>query len=238
MLNPVPAYEPARFGSAAKSANRTTEGHVFFEDDFRGTGLNDAWNTVETAGASVTLPTQIPGGGGLARMALTAVGQLQDAVIYFGDMLQLDPSEQLLLECRASFSVAPTSGSHALIGMGSNHFAAGNKGSMTHNMWFRLSGDLALLIETDDNVTNNDQVATTETLVLDQFYTFQIDLEHREDVRFLLDGKRLLPQTTFDMSGLSSSTLLQPYIAIYKTSGTNAGTLDVDYFKAWQGRGA
>jgi hypothetical protein len=104
---------------------------------------------------------------------------------------------------------------------------------------FRVIGadsTTAVVVETDDGTTDNDDKATGQTLI-NAYKTFKIDFSNgTSDVRFFMDNgngslQRVASGTTFDMSGYAGS--LQPFVQIQKTSDSNTDGLTIDYVKAW-----
>jgi hypothetical protein len=86
-----------------------------------------------------------------------------------------------------------------------------------------------VVVETDDNSRNNDDVATAKTLS-NTYKRFIIDFSYGiSDVRFFIDGDRVAASTTFNMSN-SSTQRLQPYIDLQKASGTGTPSVTIDKF--------
>jgi hypothetical protein len=87
----------------------------------------------------------------------------------------------------------------------------------------------AVVVETDDAVRDNDDIATGATLGT-AFKRFVIDFTGgKSNVKFYINGFRVAASTTFDMSGYSGG--LQPYIQLQKASNTNVDAVTVDYVK-------
>ncbi len=70
---------------------------------------------------------------------------------------------------------------------------------------------------------------TLVNLIAGTYHTFRIDITDPSDVKFYVDGARVLSSTTFDMSNFSGT--VQPYLSVSKASGTGTGTLTVDWVK-------
>jgi hypothetical protein len=83
-------------------------------------------------------------------------------------------------------------------------------------------------VETDDSVRDNDDISTGQTLGT-SFKKFFIDFSNKRDVKFYVDGIRVAPATTFDMSSYTSG--LQPIIQLQKAANTNVNSVVVDYVK-------
>ncbi|HSG70825.1 MAG TPA: hypothetical protein VLA12_10445, partial [Planctomycetaceae bacterium] len=108
--------------------------------------------------------------------------------------------------------------------------------SIAQNCLFRLIGSSSVVVETDDGTTDNDDVATGQTLV-DSYKTFKVDFSAgKSNIKFYMsDGngamKRVASGTTFSMAAYTAS--LQPIVQIQKTSDSNADGVTLDYFHAW-----
>ena len=101
--------------------------------------------------------------------------------------------------------------------------------SLAAHASFRLIGSNSLVVETDDSVNDNDDVATGATLV-DTYKRFVIDFTGgKSNVKFYVDGVRVAASTTFDMSNYSAG--LQPYVQLQKTADTNTDSVVIDYIK-------
>lgn len=102
--------------------------------------------------------------------------------------------------------------------------------TVAQSAWVRMEGSAsttALVVETDDNTTNNDDVATGVSLsstpkevVID--FTYGLS-----DVRFYIDGARVAADTTFDMSGASSTDKVQLSVQLQKASGTGTPSVTI-----------
>lgn len=107
--------------------------------------------------------------------------------------------------------------------------------SVAANAWFRMEGSAstsALVVETDDGTTDLDDKATGTTLAAVE-KTLRIDFTNGlSDVRFFVDGERVAASTTFDLSALSSSQGLQPFVQLQKASGTGTPAVTIRRIKA------
>jgi len=101
------------------------------------------------------------------------------------------------------------------------------------NTWFRMEGSVstsALVTETDDNTVNNDDKATGATLAA-VLKRFEIDFTNGlNDVRFFVDGERVSPLTTFDMSAVAADQNVQPFVQLQKASGTGVPSVTIKKF--------
>jgi hypothetical protein len=106
--------------------------------------------------------------------------------------------------------------------------------SVTINAWFRMQGSAsttAVVCETDDNTTDNDDKATGVTLAA-VYKTFKIDfMNGLADVRFYIDGERVAAATTFSMTGITAGQNVQPIVQLSKASGTGVPSVTIARFK-------
>ncbi|KKN07936.1 hypothetical protein LCGC14_1061900, partial [marine sediment metagenome] len=117
--------------------------------------------------------------------------------------------------------------------------------SIDCNAWFRLesAAKTQLLWETDDNVANDDDNATTPNQILTagtmaaQGRIYMIDCTDINAIRFYVDG---VLTGAGDMGGLTGAIgNVQPYFAVSKarsSTNTGTGTMLIDYVKVWQDR--
>jgi len=216
-----------RLGEIADAPADDVAGQIQYFDDFIGAGVNvtdGQWKTVD-AGDATQAPVADVHAGQFA-LTLAATSEAEQAVLYHGDLKNFDIDSELIFECRAKVTT-PGTGVTIVFGVAGDHNAT--KDSIAQHAWFRLEAGLDLLAESDDGVHDNDDVDTLVNLASGAFKTFRIDLTDPADVKFFVDGARVLPATTFDMSGFTGR--LQPYFSISKASGTGTGALTVDWVK-------
>jgi hypothetical protein len=201
-------------------------------DQFDGGGIitttADAlgWAAVLTG----TTPTATRFGDG-AKLTLTNTSEAQLAVLYHKDILSYDLAS--IIKCHWVVKLdAVDAVTNLAIGLASAHNATLD--SVATNAWFRLIGatsTTAIVVETDDGVTDIDDVATGVTLA-GSYKKFEIDFSQGlADVRFLIAGARVARGTTFDMSGLTSGLNVQPYFSHAKASGTGVPISSIAQFE-------
>jgi len=196
-------------------------------EDFLGASLNvtdGRWRTVEVGDASAALVANAHAGE--LALSLAATDEAEDAVLYQGDTTAVDIDSKPVFECRARVAT-PGSGVTAVFGLAGDHHL--DKDSVARHAWFRLEGGLDLLVETDDGTIDNDDADTLLNLTSGTYYTFRIDLADPAEVKFFVDGQRVLADTTFDMSNFTGR--LQPYLSLDKSAGTGTATLTVDWLR-------
>ncbi len=187
-------------------------------------------------------PTGVGGGGGqilavsggVMQCALTDTDTLQVGRVDANNHLGIGLANVPVFESRVRFPVLPSDAAvNAEIGMSSAY--NDDPDVVATSVWFRLDGSGAVTVETDDGTHEQSKVATGVTLAVDEWAVLRIDCTDLAGVKFYINGVQVATATTFDMSS-GTDALLQPVGRIQKASGTGVGTLDVDYFKIWQGR--
>lgn len=184
--------------------------------------------TTKTAGS--------PGVTGVAdgiKLALDTANEVQNLCLYFDDVLTYDIDQIETIEFVAKVGGAAISNSTVVFGVASAR--NDNPDSIAAHALFRLDGSLALKCESDDGVTDNDDVSAGLTLTSDEWTRFVIDFASgtktvepgpskggKADVRFFAGAsalRRVAENTSFDMSGYSAG--LQPIVQISKTSSAD-----------------
>ena len=216
-----------RLGELAEPPGDVSASQLECFDDFIGAALNvtdGRWATVDVGDATQGVVADAH--GGQFALALAATDEAEDAVLYHGDKRNFDIDSKLVFECRAKVTT-PGTGVTVVLGLASDHDL--DKDSIADHAWFRLQAGLDLLVETDDGVTDNDDVDTLLNLSSGTYHTFRIDLSDPADVQFWVDGQRMLQSTTFDMSNFSGR--LQPYFSLDKAGGTGTAALTLDWVR-------
>jgi hypothetical protein len=155
---------------------------------------------------------------------------VENVCLHHGDALSFDIDDIQRVEMRVKLGAAFTSGSTLVFGVGSAR--ADDADAVAANASFKMVGadsTTAVVVESDDAVTDNDDVATGATLGT-TYKRFVIDFTGgKSNVKFYIDGQRVAAGTTFDMSGYSAG--LQPIVQLSKAANTNVDSVSVDYVK-------
>lgn len=220
---------------------------VVFEDDFLGGDiLFPATGTVEpgTPWSTLILGNGVVGKvadeiNGVASLAITAAASADIAALDWNDQESLSLNNGLIFEARVAISVLPTQAvggtTEIVFGIAGAHNAVLD--TVDCNAWFRVQhGSAALLWETDDNVTNDDDNDTGIVLVAGVYHIYRIDANNIAAVKFYVDGVLV---GTGSMAGLVTPIwCVQPYFNVSKTNAgnTGVGTMLVDYVKVFQDR--
>jgi hypothetical protein len=203
-----------------------------FYDDFNGTVATlpasadpaTAWliDDVSSAGA----PTYTKG---TSEAVLTMAADVEAEVIalHFGDALDFDVDSIIRMEFRAKTVAALDSTTTIVMGLGSAR--SDTTDNVTANAWFKLVGSNAVVCESDDGTTDNDDKSSGVSLVA-TYRKFVIDFSGgKTDIKFYIDGVRVAASTTFTLSGYTAG--LQPIFQIQKSSDSNTDSLTIDYVK-------
>lgn len=214
-------------------------------DDFLGGGTFvtsaglDPWVITDTSSAGTPTYVRVDHGEttgafalGVAKLSLEATDEVQNVCLSWGDKLGLDIDKVRGFECRLKMSQAAADAATS--------FAFGMTGdrndaidSIAAAAIFRVVGadsTTALVVETDDTSVNNDDKATSTTLI-NAYKVCRIDFSDLSDVRFFVDDARVASATTFDMSNYSAG--LQPFFQLQKTGGTATDAVELDYVRLW-----
>jgi hypothetical protein len=147
--------------------------------------------------------------------------------LYHNDVLAFDVRKIKMVEF-----IAKVAGIDAVttLTMGLGSARNDTDDSVATNAWFRMEGSVsttAILAETDDATTDNDDKATGVSLAA-VYKKFAISFESGiADVRFFIDGERVAQATTFDMSALTAGLNVQPIFQIQKASGTGVPSITI-----------
>lgn len=201
-------------------------------DTFSTAGQGSPWAIADTSAAGTPTYANITNpasGTGEIAITLASTSEVENVCLSFGDILSfdIDNIQRAVFRCRLGAS-ALTSGTEIVWGLGSARNDTTD--SVTANAWFKMVGansTTQVYVESDDNVRDNDDVATGVTLGT-TFKEFVIDFTGgKSNVRFFIDGVRVGSATTFDMSSYSSG--LQPIVQIQKAANTNVDAIRIDF---------
>ncbi len=218
---------------------------VVFADDFVGAGSlvipaagsaesGVPWTKKIVGAAPPTVAGVANAIGVQVACALTAASEKQDAALYWGDQKGLDVTKGLVFETRVQLSVLPSAaGVQAVFGLSSNWIDGPD--SAGQYLQFGATANGNILIRSQDGATQN-SIASGITVVNTEWHTFRIDATDVTDVKFFIDGMQVSANGAVAFAATGANAVLQPYVAMYKPSGTGVGTLTADYVKAWMNR--
>jgi len=203
-----------------------------FVDDFNGTVATfpasadpaTPWLVDDTSSSGTPTYTR---GTSAATLTLASTNEVENVCLHFGDALDFDIDSILRMEFRAKVTATLDSATTIVMGLGSAR--ADDPDAVAANAFFKLAGSNAVVVETDDGTTDDDDNATGVSLS-DTYKRFVIDFSGgKSDVKFYIDGSQVAASSTFTMSAYSAG--LQPIFQIQKTADTNVDSLTVDYVK-------
>jgi hypothetical protein len=172
--------------------------------------------------------------GGQVACTLAATSEKEDCVLYWGDNLGLDCTKGLVFETRAQLTVVPSaSGVQAVWGVASAWIDGPQNN--TCYMEFSAQANGAVLITAFDGVTTT-SIASGVTVGATDWHQYRIDASNPADVGFHIDGARVNAAGSINFAATGTLAVLQPYLGVYKPSGTGLATLTIDYVRAWMNR--
>lgn len=204
-----------------------------YSDDFLGAGIlsatpsHDSWLLVDTSASGTPVATR-GGVNGIATLGFDNTSEVQNVMLGHGDNLGFDIDLVDQIEIGLFLGQA-TVDSATSIAFGLGSAQADDPDALAAAALFRCVGSTAIVLETDDGLLDNDDVATGKTLgqTLTKFViTFAAG---KSNVKFYIGGDRVAASTTFDMSNYSGA--FQPYFQIQKTADTNTDSVKIDYVK-------
>lgn len=231
-------YEDTNFESVAPLSP------YFFEDDFDGPGtavpaagsasIGYRWVKKIVGAGPPTVAVVSNAAGGQMACTLTSTSEKQDAVLYSNDVRNIDVTKLAHFEARAKLSVLPSAaGVQMVMGLAANWIDGPDNN--TFYLEFGCTASGVLLVRSQDGVTQS-SVATTTTLDTATFHTFRISCGTLTDIGFVVDGNRVNAANSISFAATGANAILQPYLAVYKPSGTGVATLTVDKVSAWSNR--
>lgn len=173
------------------------------------------------------------GTNGTVLCALAATSEKEDAALYAGDQLAFSVLQGLVFEARVQLSVIPTTLGQATIGV-TSAWADGHD-AITYSAFFTARASGELFCDTDDNVTDKDVTSGT-TVILTDWVILKIDMSDPLNILFFINGARVASGTTFGWAASAANSKVQPFLGVYKASGTGVASLTVDYVRVWQKR--
>ena len=194
---------------------------------FTTTPGQNGWTAADTSSAGTPTYLCITEDGGAAKLTCTSTSEAQIVTLYHNDVLAFDVRKIKMVEF-----IAKVAGIDAVttLTMGLGSARNDTDDSVATNAWFRMEGSVsttAVLAETDDATTDNDDKATGASLAA-VYKKFVISFESGiTDVRFFIDGERVAQATTFDMSALTAGLNVQPIFQIQKASGTGVPSVTI-----------
>jgi hypothetical protein len=176
--------------------------------------------------------------GGQLQLALTATSEKQDAALYWNDNLAVDVTKGAVFECRSALTVPPSAASvQAVFGLAAA-WIDGPDNNVKY-LEFGATANANLLVRSQDGATQSSIAAAVAgaAVALDTaFHVFRIDASDVTDIGFYYDGNRVNAKGSITYAATGANAILQPYMAVYKPSGTGVATLVADKVDLWANR--
>ena len=188
--------------------------------------------TVQTGGTP-SVAAIANAAGGIVRCALDATSEKQEATLYAADVLNWDLTKSTTWEARISNHVLPTGVVEMVYGLQSAWIDGPDNASFYAE--FQQSASGAVNMRTKDGVQTLSK-STGVVLTVDAFHIFRIDVTDPTNVRFFIDGTEVSTSGQLSFAATGASAILQPYLSVYKASGTGVGTVDVDMIQVGMNR--
>lgn len=178
------------------------------------------------------------GSGGQVQLALTSTSEKQDVVLYWNDNLAIDVTKGAHWEVRAALTVPPSAAGVQMV-MGLAAAWIDGPDNNVKYLEFGATANANLLVRSQDGTTQNSIAASNagSAVSLDTaFHTFRISAGDVTDIGYFYDGNRVNAVGSVTYAATGANAILQPYIAVYKPSGTGVATLVVDKVDIWANR--
>lgn len=208
---------------------------IHFDDDFLGAGkvVIPAAGSAESGAPWVkrivgAAPPTVAGvadyaGGGVA-CTLTADSQAQTAGLDWGDQRGIPVDKGGIADFWVEFDVLETSGAYAVFGLGGDY--AANPNTIARSLTIKSAAG-SIFVGADDAVTDS-EVDTGIDVDAGDTAWFRIDFRNPADIKFFMNGDILAPATTHNFTVTGANAVMQPFVNVYKASGTGVGTLVID----------
>lgn len=208
---------------------------VTVREDFTaaaGVTLPAPWGKQDTSAAGAPTSDYVnDAADGVYRLKFASTDEVETLTLYWADQLMIPSTKRIRFTARIKIDTTAAGGLSAddriVIGVASARNATLD--SIVDHAWFRMEGaNQNILCETDDGTTDNNDNDTGADWVEATYVTLTIDIDKQADVRFLVDGVDVTPET-MNTSAAVTGDVLQPYIEIQKDGGTETHQLDIDY---------
>jgi len=204
-----------------------------FEDFLGASGatLPAPWGEQDTSSAGSPVTAYVNGRlNGAYELTHDTQDEAQMMSLYWSDQLMIDPTQNPYFEARVNIATdgsTLSANQRVVFGLASARNATLD--SITHHCWFRVEGaSLVVKVEGDDGTTDTNDQATDFSYTNDTYHVYKIDMSDLSNVRFVFDGQDC---GSVDVSAMTSSNGLQPFIEIQKDGDAEEDSIEVDYVK-------
>ena len=227
---------------------RSLENYVVLSSDF----IQDVGETpvlpwvVTEAGSTSATGDFVDEPDGVLRLLHSTDNAAEAMLLSLGGTNAISPTKEVVFEARVKVKLHTDSVFDSdsvyevIVGMATAGSAvstsAGAFDGFADSVGFRLGGGAqstnSIFLESDDGTTDNDDKDSGIDFTSGKYHIYKIDMTDLKNVLFFVDGVLANNGNTFDMSAISKSDYLEPFILFARTS--NSGTerahrLDIDY---------
>ena len=189
----------------------------------------NGWTVKDTSSAGSPTYLCVTEDGGAMALTLAATSEAEIVTMFLNDVLAYD-----LRQIQRCWWICKVSGvdSATQIAWGLASAQNDTLDNVSVHSWFRIDGTADLddvVIETDDNVTDDNDNATGVTLG-GTYKKFEMDFGRGlSDIRCYIDGQPVGSQT-FSLAGVAAGQNVQPFVQIQKASGTGVPAITIAQF--------
>lgn len=190
---------------------------------------HNGWTVKDTSSAGTPTYLCATEDGGAMVLTLAATSEAEIVTMFQNDVLSYD-----LRQIQRVWWICKVAGVDAVTQIAWGLASAQNDtlDTVGVNCWFRIDGTADLddvVIETDDNVTDDNDNATGMTLG-STYKKFEIDFgKGLSDIRFYIDGQPV-GSGTFSLAGAAAGQNVQPFVQLQKASGTGTPSITIAQF--------
>src|SRR6476646_3935471 len=164
-----------------------------------GSNIGHNWLITDTSAAGTPTYAPVTTERGL-KVDFDNTNEVQNVGASWGDKLGVRLTDIVEFRCRVKMNQAAVNAASTFT-FGLTSGRNDNPDSPTLNAQFKIDGSVSttlVVVETDDNVNDNDDKATGQTLINAE-KEFEISFANGlKDVRFFIDGQPVATGTTFD----------------------------------------
>jgi len=192
-------------------------------------GMN-GWTIKDVSSAGAPTYLCATEDGGKAVLTLAANSEAEQVTLYQNDVLIYD-----LAQLQKIWWIAKVAGIDSVtqLALGVANAQNATLDTVGVNAWFRMEGSVsttAIVIETDDGTTDDDDNATGKTLAA-VYKKFELDFTGGlRDIRFYIDGEPVGTTGPYTLGGVTAGQNVQPFVQLQKASGTGTPSVELAQF--------
>lgn len=189
----------------------------------------NGWTVKDTSSSGTPTYLCVTEDGGAMALTLAATSEAEIVTMFLNDVLAYD-----LRDIQRCWWICKVSGVDSVTQIAWGLASAQNDtlDNVSVHSWFRIDGTADLddvVIETDDNVNDDNDNATGVTLG-STYKKFEMDFGRGlTDIRFYIDGQPIGSQT-FSLAAVAAGQNVQPFVQLQKASGTGVPAITIAQF--------